>query len=57
MEEDKFNKLWKVKLLKELLKEYEKEDLKSTITRSEKSSLERDLRMIRYGFENGIKEK
>jgi len=49
-----FEKLWKVKLLKSLRK---LEDLRGTITRTEQNSIARDLSMIKYGFEAGLKIK
>lgn len=46
-------KVWKFKLLLDLK---ELEDFKdSTVTRGQVESIERDLRMISYGFEEGIK--
>jgi len=50
-----FEKLWKVKLLIDLKKINEESGFKSTVTRDENHSIERDLRMIRYGFEGGLK--
>ena len=52
-EVQRFKELWKVKLLNDLLKV---EDLDGTVARSEKNSLERDIRMIRYGYEAGLKK-
>jgi len=52
----KFEELWKVKLLKDLLKLNKESKLKCSVTRDENSSIERDLKMIRYGYENGLKD-
>lgn len=48
----KFEELWKVKILRNLLKIADK---KEKITYTHKHSIERDLNMIYYGFEAGLK--
>lgn len=48
----KFENLWRVKILKSL---HDLEDLDGTVTRTEKNAILRDLRMMRYGFENGLR--
>lgn len=55
MNYEKFCNLWKVKILMAILDSGDVDD-EETITRKLKSSLERDINLIRYGYEEGLKE-
>ena len=55
-QEEYFNELWKVKVLKELEK-FEDGFSNVTITRNSILDNERTINLIRYGFEEGLKYK
>ncbi len=54
-QEEYFNKLFKVNVLKDLLKIEKKEGWDGKVTRNFKHDKERTIEFIKYGFEEGIK--
>jgi len=52
---EEFEKLWKVKLIKDLMKIDKKEGWKGTVTRGFLADNKRTIALIKYGFEEGVK--